>query len=307
MGAQALQTGRMSIGDFAMFTSYIAHLAFVAGMVGGFVKRYRQMSVSLGRGLALLQGAPTAQLVQPSTDLALWRIPSVKLPNEPPLAHEPLNVFEARDLCYSYPGVGSERHGIQHINFSIRRGEFVVITGRIGSGKTTLLRVLLGLLPADSGTLLWNGSVISDPGSFLTPPHVAYTPQTPRLFGDTLRDNILMGLPLTGSRAADLDAALLQAVLERDIPTLEHGLDTRIGPRGVRLSGGQLQRAAAARMFVRMPDLLVFDDLSSALDTETEQLLWSRLRMRPGVTCIVVSHRETALARADRVIHMKDQ
>src|SRR5207248_4098715 len=102
------------------------------------------------------------------------------------------------------------------------------------------------------------------------PPRSAYTPQVPRLFSETLRDNILMGLP---TNHADLDAAMHLAVMERDIESMDLGLDTVVGPRGVRLSGGQVQRAAAARMLVRDPELLVFDDLSSALDVETEQIL----------------------------------
>ncbi|HMT20884.1 MAG TPA: ABC transporter ATP-binding protein, partial [Promineifilum sp.] len=139
-------------------------------------------------------------------------------------------------------------------------------------------------------------------GVFFTPPHSAYTRQVPRLFSESLRDNIMMGLP---EDEADLIGALRTAVLEPDIATLEAGLDTVVGPRGVRLSGGQIQRAAAARMLIRNAELLVFDDLSSALDVETEQLLWERLVDEAGdarPTCLVVSHRRPALRRADRII-----
>ncbi len=103
----------------------------------------------------------------------------------------------------------------------------------------------------------------------------------------------------------DLPGALYTAVLEPDIATLEDGLNTMVGPRGVRLSGGQVQRSAAARMLVRDAELLVFDDLSSALDVETEQLLWERLvdeRGESRPTCLVVSHRRPALRRADRIL-----
>ena len=99
----------------------------------------------------------------------------------------------------------------------------------------------------------------------------------PRLFSEPLRDNILLGLP---EDKVDLPGAIYSSVLEQDVAALEKGLDTLVGPRGVRLSGGQVQRSAAARMFVRDPELLVFDDLSSALDVETEQMLWKRLDER---------------------------
>jgi ATP-binding cassette subfamily B protein len=98
--------------------------------------------------------------------------------------------------------------------------------------------------------------------------------------------------------------------LEQDIGQLEKGLDTIVGPRGVKLSGGQIQRAAAARMFVREAELLVFDDLSSALDVETERTMWDRLFARHNgeqtPTCLVVSHRRAALQRADQIIVLKD-
>ncbi len=152
-------------------------------------------------------------------------------------------------------------------------------------------------------------------GVLLTwPPRCAYTPQAPRLFSETLRDNILLGIPgETAEGQARLQQAIRLSVLEHDLAALDAGLDTLVGPRGVRLSGGQLQRAAAARMLVRDPELLVFDDLSSALDVETEQTLWSRLLdATPGSpdagqrTVLAVSHRRPALRRADQIVVLKD-
>ena len=103
--------------------------------------------------------------------------------------------------------------------------------------------------------------------------------------------------------------AIYQAVLVADVAEFEQGLETVVGPRGVRLSGGQIQRAAAARMFVREPELLVFDDLSSALDVETERILWERLLDTDGAradhTCLVVSHRQTVMRRADQIVVLK--
>src|SRR5260370_42292968 len=96
------------------------------------------------------------------------------------------------------------------------------------------------------------------------------------------------------------------AVMEPDIAELEDKLETFIGTRGVKLSGGQAQRAAAARMFVRDAELFVFDDLSSALDVETEEILWQRLFARSGATCLVVSHRRAALRRADQIVVLKE-
>jgi ATP-binding cassette subfamily B protein len=211
-----------------------------------------------------------------------------------------LHTLEARHLTYHYPGT---EKGIEDVDLRLERGTFTVITGCVGSGKTTLLRVLLGLLPRDAGQIRWNDQVVGDPGAFFTPPRSSYTAQVPRLFSDSLRDNILMGLVRD---RATLHQAIHLAVMERDLDELEDGLDTVIGPRGVKLSGGQVQRTAAARMFVREPELLVFDDLSSALDVETERILWERVLDGNGATCLAVSHRRPVLRRADRVIVLRD-
>jgi ATP-binding cassette subfamily B protein len=133
-------------------------------------------------------------------------------------------------------------------------------------------------------------------------PRAAYTPQLPRLFSDSLRDNLLMGL----RDDTALDEAVYAAVFEDDLKEMPGGLLTVVGARGMRLSGGQIQRMAAARMFARRPELIVVDDLSSALDVDTEQALWDRFFARQDQTCIVVTHRPHVLARANQVIRLED-
>ncbi|QJC53921.1 ABC transporter ATP-binding protein [Paenibacillus albicereus] len=224
---------------------------------------------------------------------------SVRLDDDfaPPVQAPPLQVLEARGLTYRFPETG---RGIEGIDLTLRAGSFTVVTGMIGSGKTTLVRTLLGLLPAEAGEVRWNGETVERPADFFVPPQSAYTAQIPRLYSDRLRNNILLGEP---ERPGSVAGALHAAVMEEDIGGLEHGLDTMVGPRGVKLSGGQAQRTAAARMLVRDAQLYVFDDLSSALDVETERRLWERLfRQRGDAACLVVSHRKAALAHADHII-----
>lgn len=312
LAAQSLQSGRLTVGDFALFASYLGWMAFVMGMVGGYLTRYQQMGVSLRRAVELLQGAASETLVRHDGDVQMrGDLPPLAVPAA--AQRDPLAALSASGLTYAYPGTSS---GIACIDLAIASGQFVVVTGRIGSGKTTLLRALLGLLPLDAGAVDWNGRRIDDLAAWMVPPSVAYTPQVPRLFSETLRDNVLMGLGDSEATGDELlRDALHRAVLDRDVPLLDHGLETMVGPRGVRLSGGQLQRAAAARMFVRRPQLLVFDDLSSALDVETERLLWERLAGGDGQvgdglpgapTVLAVSHRRAALQRADVIIVLKD-
>ena len=305
LSAQALQAGTFTVGDFALFTSYLFFAARFPADIGSFLSEIAQQRVSLDRMQAMQPEARPESLVQPQPIDAAPPPAGARLPI-------PLNTLTVTGLTYHHqPGShgSSPPAGISQINLTIRRGSFTVITGRVGAGKTTLLRTLLGLLPPAGGEIRWNGQRVADPASFFGPPHSAYTPQVPRLFSESLQENILLGL---AAADVDLPAAIHTAVLEPDIAALEQGLDTVVGPRGVRLSGGQVQRAAAARMFVRQPALLVFDDLSSALDVETEQTLWQRLLGDGGPTpagqptILAVSHRRPALMRADQIIVLQD-
>jgi ATP-binding cassette subfamily B protein len=296
LAGQAMSAGTFTVGDFALFVSYLWFTTELPSIIGTFIGDYRQQQVAIGRLLELIPEQPAE---------ALAHGPAPRQPQAPAPADEQPILLNVRGLSYRHP---NSQAGIQGIDLSVPRGSFTVITGRIGAGKTTLLRVLLGLLPADSGEIRWNGAPIRSAANFFHPPQSAYVPQVPRLFSDSLRENILMGHPAS---EAELEQAIQRAVFETDLATLDQGLDTLVGPRGVRLSGGQVQRTAAARMLVRQPALVVVDDLSSALDIDTERQLWERLAQQTDQTgarptFLVVSHRQAALQRADQIIVLKD-
>lgn len=310
LAAQAMRdpVNPFTLGEFTLFVTYLTSIIEFPATLGSFFSDYQTQAVSIERLLALQPDAPPASLVDADADIRHHPVYlRGALPEPAPVVRsdeDRLDVLDVKGLRFIYPD--TER-GIEDVDLTLRRGTFTVVTGRVGSGKTTLLRTLLGLLPRQAGDVRWNGDPVDDPAVFFVPPRSAYTAQVPALFSETLRDNVLMGLP---EHAVDLGGALRAAVLERDVAELAHGLDTVVGPRGVRLSGGQAQRAAAARMFVRDPELLVFDDLSSALDVETEQVLWECVferRDSPNpATCLVVSHRKAALRRADHIIVLKE-
>ena len=298
LSAQSMRAGTFTVGDFALFIFYLERITQFMRVFGMAMSKYKQIGISIERVEYLLDGAPREIMVEHGPVYLNGELPDV--PYIPKRETDKLLALEVEGLTYHHP---TTDRGIEDVDLKLDRGSFTVITGRIGSGKTTLLRTLQGLLPAESGEIRWNGEVVEDPAEFFVPPHTAYTPQVPRLFSDALRDNILMGIP---ESKADVPGAIKSAVMERDLKELDHGLDTMVGPRGVRLSGGQMQRTAASRMFVRDPELLIFDDLSSALDVETEQRLWNRVFSKDGATCLAVSHRKAALRRADQIIVMKD-
>jgi ATP-binding cassette, subfamily B, bacterial len=322
--AQAMRStvGTFTVGDFALFVYYLSSVTYFFSFMGSFLALSKQSEVSFER-LEELLNCNSQTLVAhhplylPSITGHIPKISTAQLISHhqsytSEQQNEPLQELIALNLTYHYPGT---QRGITNVSLRLQRGSFTVITGQVGSGKTTLLRVLMGLLPLQTGEIYWNGQKIDRPDRCFVPPRSAYTPQVPQLFSSTLRNNILLGLE---SDDETLEQAIALATFDQDLAAMPDGLETIIGPKGMRLSGGQLQRAAAARMFIRQPDLLVFDDLSSALDLETEQTLWSHLfnlNSSPTLprshaptlpswtpTCLVVSHRRPVLQRADRIL-----
>src|SRR5215211_2912490 len=256
MAGSAVAQGTFTVGDFALFVSYLWFTTQVPLEIGTFYGDYKTQAVSIERLMELVRPEPPSVLVEPHPIYDSGPLPEVAFPLKTPAGE--LQSLEVRELSYHYPA-SENGQALQGVSFHLQRGDFVVITGRVGSGKSTLARILSGLLNPESGEVLWNGQLVKDPAAFFRPPRSAYTAQVPRLFSEPLRDNILLGIP---EDKIDLPGAIHSSVLESDVAMLERGLDTLVGPRGVRLSGGQVQRAAAARMFVRDPELLVFDDLS---------------------------------------------
>jgi ATP-binding cassette, subfamily B, bacterial len=295
----AMQAGDFAVGDLALFVFYLSWVTDFSATIGDKIAWFRRLGVSIERMVHLLQGTPAEKLVAYTPIYLHGDLPDV--PYQPKTADDHLETLVVRNLTYHFPG---SARGIEDINLRLERGSFTVVTGRVGSGKSTLLQTLLGMLPAQAGEISWNGQRVLKPDEFFTPPRSAYTPQVPILFSESLRDNILMGLP---EDQVDLDQAIALSVLEQDLAEIPGGLSAVVGAKGVKLSGGQRQRAAAARMFVRDASLLVFDDISSALDVETENELWSRIFTdNQDATCLVVSHRKPALQRADQIILLKD-
>jgi ATP-binding cassette subfamily B protein len=289
--AARIGSDQMSVGDLALFVSYMAWLSMVAKMFGSLVTNTRRVKVSIERLESLSPERPKAMLGS-EPEPWLTRQPRSDAENS-------LRALRVEGVTSRYPGSSK---GVFDIDLELHRGSLTVITGRIGSGKTTLLRVVLGILGRQEGEVRWNGAPI-DPSIGLAPPRAGYVPQRPRLFSGSLSENLLLGWD---ADAETVEEAIARASLEPDVAGLSHGLDTDIGTRGVKLSGGQVRRTAYARMLVRRPELLVIDDLSSALDTITEEQIWARFTEHDDATRLVVSHRRSALAAADQVIVMKD-
>lgn len=299
LAGEVMQSSVFTLGDFALFVAYLVPMSDFTVEFGRTLASYQQVKISWDRlGQLVEKGESPNILVEYGPVYLKGDYPEVPFIQK--TENHQLLTLEATNLTYMHP---STKRGVETVDLKIERGSVTVIAGRVGSGKTTLLRTLLGLLPKDGGEIRWNGRLVENPATFFAPPKTAYTPQIPRLFSQTVKENILMGLP---EAKVSLSQAVHQAVMEHDIEMMEDGLETMVGPKGVKLSGGQVQRTAAARMFICEPELLIFDDLSSALDVNTEQILWRQIFEKETVTALVVSHRQTAFRHADKIIVLKD-
>lgn len=297
IAAGAMVAGRFSVGDFLLFTLYLDWMMMLPRRVGRLLSQRAESGRAVGRLTETMADGDVTSLVQHRQVHLSGPLPTVPALSAPSTGPGRLRELTLHDVTFVHPGSGE---GVRDVDLTLTAGTFTVVVGEVGAGKSTMLEVLLGLRAADSGDIRWNGETIADLAEFMAPPRVAYKPQLPRLFSASLRDNVLLGLP---DDPHALQGALRQAAFTTE---LDAGLDTDVGPRGVRLSGGQVQRAGAARMFVRGPELHVVDDLFSALDEDTEREIWTRLdearAARADATYLVVSHRAAALRRADQVV-----
>ncbi len=301
MISEPMLAGEFSIGDFALFQYLLNWVTGFISYMGESIARYHRTTVSYSRMTKLMRGK---KVDIPEKDIVKVGPLYLKDPFPPRAILEKnsedyLKSITIENLTSIYPD--SEK-GVEEISFSLKRGTLTVITGRVGSGKSTLLKAFLGLLPS-SGTIKWNDTVVTDIPTYFRPPRAAYTPQVPHLFSDTIKENLILGLPENPGRTQE---AINLAVFDKDISEVEDGLKTIVGPKGKKLSGGQQQRLAAARMLLQESELKVFDDLSSALDVETEKIFWKRMfKNKENNTYLVVSHKPLVLQEADNIIVLK--
>lgn len=286
--AAQMRSGAFTVGDLALFVYYIRFIAEAVEALGVFMGRARQASVSLERVGEIAGGARSAARCEP---VHLDHPPAVAAAPE----RIPLETLSVTGLTYRHSG---GVHAVRDVDLEIARGSVTVVIGRVGSGKSTLVRAVLGLVPVERGEVRWNGTLLRRPAEFLVPPQAAYVPQEPRLFSGSLRENVLLGMERDDAEVREVLAA---AAFGPDLSEMPDGLDTVIGPRGLRLSGGQAQRLAIARALLREPELLVLDDCATALDVGTARELWARLRQR-GHTLLVVATRPDLLTFADQVV-----
>ena len=288
LATASLRRGDFTVGDFALFSLYMEWVFEFPRRIGRALASHRVSAVSTERLTTMVAGSSERSLVghYPVDPGRVARAATALDPKDE------LRTLSLKGLTSRHANAG---RGVEDVSFRLERGSVVVVTGPMGSGKTTLLKAVLGLAPHHGGEVTWNEESVGH----LHAPRVAYVPQVPVLFTGSLADNLLLGLEPDPER---WKASIERAALDDDLARLDAGLDTIVGPRGTRLSGGQILRAATARALLRDPELLVLDDVSSALDVDTERELWRRLLDRGDLSILAVSTRRHVLSLADQVV-----
>ncbi|WP_229074580.1 ABC transporter ATP-binding protein/permease [Actinoplanes sp. DH11] len=278
-------TGQLSPAATLIAVATLGSARWFAWTIASLVSHFPSARVWTKRTVAM-SGVSAYSSAVPGVDISTGTAPA------PPSA--PRNPLRALQLRHFSAVHENGAVGVRDIDLTVERGELVLVVGPVGSGKSSLLRALAGIVH-HTGELRWNGDPVREPEMFLRPNQVGYVAQLPRVLSGTVADNIQLG------HEVDAADAVQVAQLEHDLSTAGGGLQLLIGHKGTRLSGGQLQRLALARALAPRTELLIADDVSSALDVTTELELWRALRAH-GVTVVGSTSKRAALAQADRVL-----
>ncbi len=287
-GGGAVIENRMSPGDITALLAYLEMLIWPMIGAGFTVNMIQRGATSLKRVNEILDEKPEAA-DHPGT---IRTVPSCRGPADGTPA------LEYRSVTFSYPE--AREPALRDLSLSVAGGTTLGILGRIGSGKSTLLRLLPRTLEPPEGTVYLAGRDVRDYDLETLRRTFGFVPQDTFLFSDTLRANILFAAPDLSPELFDRVTTI--SALDRDVKEFPAGWNTVVGEKGLTLSGGQKQRVAIARALAAEPEILVFDDALSAVDTETEErILAALLAWRAGRTNIIISNRVSTLRHADRI------
>lgn len=286
-GAFRIEDGSMQVGTMIAFLSYLMQIL---------------MSVMMATFMAIM--IPRAAVSADRIGAVLGTESSVRPPEHPvSLASAARGELEMRDVGFAYPG--AEAPVLSDVDFTARAGQTTAIIGSTGSGKTTLVNLMPRLFDATSGSVRIDGVDVRELHPDLLWGHIGLVPQKPYLFSGTVRSNLLYGKP--DATEDELWRALSIAQAEDFVREMEGGLDAPISQGGTNVSGGQRQRIAIARALVKRPELYIFDDSFSSLDTATDARLRQALRQHTaGATLVIIAQRVSSIVDADQILVLDD-
>lgn len=275
--------GEITIGNITEFVIYVNLLTWPVA--------------SLGWTSSLVQRAAASQ---ERLNEFLHTQPEIVNPSNTPFRFQ--KQIELKDVYFRYEGKND--FALRDINLTLQKGKTLAILGTTGSGKSTLVQLLLRTMDITNGSICVDGKNIKEINLIDYKSHIGYAPQDVFLFSDSIANNIAFGVSqLAPDLNAKVETAAKQAALLSSIQEFPEGMNTMIGERGVTLSGGQKQRVSIARALIKNPDLLIFDDCFSAVDTKTEsEILINLKQLMRNKTVVIISHRVSTVKDADHII-----
>ena len=279
--AHEVQGGRMTVGSFVLVNTYMLQVVRPVEMLGYAMQNLSQGMAFLGKMFEIYRekAEPSAGDIPPAGGAGAGRLD-----------------FEAVGVSYR-----ADRVILKDVNFALPAGKTLGVVGGSGAGKSTLVRLLVRLIEPDSGRILLDGVSIGDLPLPMVRQAIAVVPQDTVLFNDTIGYNIAFGK--AGSTQAEVEHAARLAHLHDFIMSLPDGYDTKVGERGVKLSGGEKQRVSIARAAIKRPRIYVFDEATSSLDSNTEREILRNLReISRFSTTLVIAHRLSTVVHADEIV-----
>ncbi|WP_369412854.1 ABCB family ABC transporter ATP-binding protein/permease [Neoroseomonas alba] len=285
LAGSGIAQGHMTVGDFVLVNSYLLQIYQPLNILGFAYREIKQGLTDMEQMFTLLSVPAEVQ----------------DAPGAPPLAKGSGEIrFE--DVRFGYR---PDRVILKGVSFTVEPGRMLAIVGPTGAGKSTISRLLFRFYDASSGRVLVDGQDVRGVTQASLRQAIGVVPQDTVLFNDTIRYNIAYGRP--GATDAEVEAAARAAQVHDFVMRLPEGYATRVGERGLKLSGGEKQRVAIARTILKDPRILILDEATSALDTRTEQEIQTALRdVSRNRTTLVIAHRLSTVVEADEIIVLQD-